>query len=124
LQDDSKYSVEDLPTLRTITTKLNLLNYTLKKVAKTEPKKKIPETDAIFEQVHKVNAEADCTDGVLRLSMDAKATVHIGPFSRGGKRLPIMTLRQKQFSISMVFFFLRWENHFLILPIARQQQIL
>lgn len=85
LQDDGKYSAEEMPTIRTISTKLNLLDYTLKKVAKTEPKKKIPQTDAIFEQVHKINNEADCTEGVLRLSMDAKATVYIGPFSRGGK---------------------------------------
>lgn len=75
LQDDGKYSTEELPTIRTISTKLNLMDYTLKKVAKTEPKKKISQTDAIFEQVHKVNDEADSTEGVLRLSMDAKATV-------------------------------------------------
>jgi len=85
LQNDEKYIDEELPTLRTISTKLNQLNYTLKKVAKIKPKKKIPETDAIFEQVHKVNAEADSTEGVIRLSMDAKAALHIGPFSRGGK---------------------------------------
>ncbi len=33
----------------------------------------------------KFNREADETDGVLRLSMDAKAKVNIGDFSRGGK---------------------------------------
>lgn len=47
--------------------------------------KKVPETDAIFDQVRKVNAEADETEGVLRLSMDAKASVKLGPFSRGGQ---------------------------------------
>lgn len=46
--------------------------------------KKIPETDAIFDQVRKVNREADETEGILRLSMDAKASVKLGPFSRGG----------------------------------------
>lgn len=46
--------------------------------------KKIPETDAIFDQVRKVNREADETDGTLRVSMDAKASVKLGPFSRGG----------------------------------------
>jgi hypothetical protein len=44
-----------------------------------------PETDAIFEEVHRANREADETEGVLRLSMDAKATVKLGPFSRGGR---------------------------------------
>ncbi len=31
------------------------------------------------------NEEADAEEGVLRLSMDAKATVKVGPFARGGK---------------------------------------
>jgi transposase len=31
------------------------------------------------------NQEADAADDILRLSMDAKATVKIGPFARGGK---------------------------------------
>ena len=30
------------------------------------------------------NEEADADEGVLRLSMDAKATVKVGPFARGG----------------------------------------
>ena len=47
--------------------------------------KKIPETDAIFEQVTQMNRTADATDDVLRISMDAKATVKVGPFARGGK---------------------------------------
>ena len=32
-----------------------------------------------------INQAADVADDVLRLSMDAKATVKIGPFARGGK---------------------------------------
>ena len=32
-----------------------------------------------------INQAADAADNVLRLSMDAKATVKIGPFARGGK---------------------------------------
>ena len=32
-----------------------------------------------------INGAADAADHVLRLSMDAKATVKVGPFSRGGK---------------------------------------
>ena len=38
----------------------------------------------IFEYVHNINALADATPGVLRLSMDAKASIKVGPFSRGG----------------------------------------
>lgn len=46
--------------------------------------KKIPQTDAIFKQVNEMNQAADQADNVLRISMDAKARVKIGPFSRGG----------------------------------------
>lgn len=76
---------KELPSVRTISAKLNALGYHPQKVAKSKPLKKIPETDAVFDQVHQVNQEADETEGVLRVSIDAKATVKVGPFSRGGK---------------------------------------
>jgi hypothetical protein len=47
--------------------------------------KKIRETDAIFEHLAQVNAEADADDTVLRLSLDAKASVWVGLFSRRGQ---------------------------------------
>lgn len=47
--------------------------------------KKIPETDAIFEQLAQVNAQADADESVLRLSLDAKASVWVGAYSRGGQ---------------------------------------
>jgi Rhodopirellula transposase DDE domain len=40
--------------------------------------------DAIVEQVRTVNAAADAAPEVLRVSIEAKATVKVGPFSRGG----------------------------------------
>ena len=49
------------------------------------PPKKVPQTDAIFEQLSRVNPQADEAPDVLRLSLDAKATVNIGPFSRRGR---------------------------------------
>jgi len=70
---------------RTIANKLNGLNYRPQKVKKCKPIKKIAETDAIFEQVHQINAEADDAEGILRISLDTKATVKIGEFSRNGK---------------------------------------
>lgn len=85
LLDGKKYTKHGLPTIRTISTKLNNLNFHPQKVAKTKPAKKIKETDAIFHQVHKTNRVADETYGVIRLSMDAKAKVNVGNFSRGGK---------------------------------------
>ncbi len=78
------YSEAQLPCVRTLRSKLNALGYRLRKVRKCRPVKKIPETDAIFEAVHGVNEAADQTDGVVRISLDTKATVKVGPFSRGG----------------------------------------
>jgi Rhodopirellula transposase DDE domain len=54
-----------------------------RRLPKVSPKK-IPETDAIFAQVNTVNRQADQDETVLRVSMDAKARVKIGAFSRGG----------------------------------------
>jgi hypothetical protein len=74
-----------LPTERTIRNKLSDLGIRPQRVKKCESKRKIPETDAIFKQVHLINAKADSDPNTLRLSMDCKATVNVGPFSRGGK---------------------------------------
>lgn len=78
------YNDAQLPCTRTLRNKLNDLGFRLRKVKKCQPLKKIPETDAIFDEVHRVNEEADQNEGVLRISLDTKATVKVGPFSRGG----------------------------------------
>jgi hypothetical protein len=49
------------------------------------PPKRVPQTDAIFEQLKLVNPEADRSEDTLRISIDAKATVNIGPSSRRGR---------------------------------------
>jgi transposase len=49
------------------------------------PPKRVEQTDAIFEQLKVVNPEADRAEDTLRVSIDAKATVIIGPFSRRGR---------------------------------------
>jgi hypothetical protein len=49
------------------------------------PPKRVPQTDAIFDQLKAVNPEADRARDTLRISIDAKATVNIGPFSRRGR---------------------------------------
>ena len=56
----------------------------MKKVKKSQPLKKIPETDAIFEQLALVNAAADADEKALRLSVDAKGTILLALLSRGG----------------------------------------
>lgn len=47
--------------------------------------KKLKETDAIFQHLSRVHQQAAQSTDTLRLSLDAKAPVLIGPFSRGGK---------------------------------------
>ena len=49
------------------------------------PPKRVKQTDAIFEQLKRVNPQADRADDALRISIDAKATVNVGPFSRRGR---------------------------------------
>jgi hypothetical protein len=85
LIDLEQYRNGYFPTPRTINNILNNLNYHPQTVLKTKELKKIPETNAIFEEVFKQNKWADETEGVLRLSMDAKAKLNIGEFSRRGK---------------------------------------
>ena len=86
LIDIKGYCSKKLPKSRTINNILNRLGYTLKRVQKTKPLKKIKETDAIFDNVHKINKEADNCPETLRISIDSKAKVNLGHFSRGGKK--------------------------------------
>lgn len=85
LIEEKGYTNQELPVSRTIGYKMNNLNFHPQTVAKCKPVKKIEETDAIFEQIFKINMETDNCGRSLRLSIDAKAKVKIGPFSRGGK---------------------------------------
>jgi hypothetical protein len=87
------YTDEQLPCEDTIRRKLNQLGYLVKAVQKSQPLKKIPKTDAIFAELHKVNPAADADPTVLRLSWDAKAPVLIGRFCRDGvSRLTVKAL--------------------------------
>jgi len=79
------YSSKELPSRRNMNDLLNQMGFRLRTVVKNRPAKKVPETDAIFEQLQVVNHEADATTGILRISMDAKAAVKIGLFSRRGR---------------------------------------
>ena len=77
------YTLDDF-CMRTVNNILNRLGYTLKKVLKTKPLKKIPETDAIFDNVNKQHDKAASNERVLRVSIDVKAKVKIGNLSRKG----------------------------------------
>lgn len=91
------YRDDELPGEETIRVKLNQLGYQLRSVQKSRPKKKIPETDAIFEQLDKVHAAAAEDETTLRASMDAKATILTGLFSRKGKTRVIVKAMDHDF---------------------------
>lgn len=76
--------ISRLPTTRTLRRLMNRRGFSLKKVRKTIPQKKIPQTDAIFGNVRAAQLRAEKDPSILRVSIDCKARVKIGPFSRGG----------------------------------------
>ena len=49
------------------------------------PLKKIKETNAIFANVNEAHKRAASDPTILRISIDNKAKVKLGPFDRGGK---------------------------------------
>jgi Rhodopirellula transposase DDE domain len=85
LMEQKGYQDNALPSAETIRVKTNQLDYQLRSVQKSRPQKKLPETDAIFHKLDQFRAQALADPSILRLSMDAKATVLIGPFSRRGR---------------------------------------
>ena len=82
---------DQLPSPSTMAEILNRNGYRLRKVVKAKPQKKLPETDAIFSNIKDKDGAPlkgeESVDGglVKRLSIDCKATVNIGDYSRGGK---------------------------------------
>lgn len=84
LIEEKGYSDTELPSRQTIGNILNRLAYRLKK-QNVKPLKKIPQTDAIFENVAQENQQSDANPKSLRLSIDSKANVKIGDLSREGK---------------------------------------
>ena len=62
---------------------LNRMGFRSRKVVKAKPQKKLKETQAIFNNI-KNDDHVLALGSVKRLSIDSKATVHIGASSRGG----------------------------------------
>jgi Rhodopirellula transposase DDE domain len=85
LIQEKGYRAEDLPAERTMRDILNRLNYRLKRIQKGKPLKKVPQTDAIFANVAAAQAEARAAPDSLEISVDTKAKVALGDYSRGGK---------------------------------------
>ena len=78
------WSDEQLPHENTIGVILNRLGYKLRRVQKAKPLKKVRQTDAIFDNVQRENGASDEREDSLRISIDSKAKVDLGEFSRGG----------------------------------------
>ncbi len=75
----------ELPCEKTIGNILNRLGYRLRRVQKAKPQKRVRQTDAIFDNVRRENEASDARADSLRISIDSKAKVNLGDFSRGGK---------------------------------------
>jgi len=85
LQTIKGYRAEDLPSERTMRDILNRMNYRLKRIQKGKPLRKTKETDAIFANVKAVREEVRDDPETLEISVDTKAKVKVGEYSRGGK---------------------------------------
>jgi len=96
------YQEPELPCNETLRQKLNQLGYHQRRVNKTKPLTKIPETDAIFEQLSPINQEADANPKTLRISVEAKATVKLGAFDRGGQTRVKTTAGDHDFATATV----------------------
>lgn len=75
LIEEKGYDPQTAPSERSLRRKLSALGYKPRRVAKSKPLRKIPETDAIFDAVHRINRAADADPGTIRLSIDTKTTV-------------------------------------------------
>ena len=65
---------------------LNRMGYRIKRIQKAKPLKKTEDTDAIFANVHAARQESGDDPGALEISIDTKAKVNQGGYSRGGKK--------------------------------------
>jgi hypothetical protein len=86
LQTRKGYTKKDLPSERTMRDVLNRMGYRLKRIEKAKPLKKTPQTDAIFANVEAARKEVEGDPSSLGISIDTKAKVNEGDYSRGGKK--------------------------------------
>ena len=85
LIDKKGWGDKDLPCVNTIGNILNRLGFRLRGVLKSKPIKKVRETDAIFDNVRRENEASDTRADSLRISIDTKAKLPVGEFSRDGQ---------------------------------------
>src|SRR3954447_17369944 len=85
LIDQKGWTDEELPHVNTIDEILNRLGYKLRRVQKAKPLKKVKETEAIFANVRQEKQAARDRPDVIPISMDARAKVAVGDYSRDGQ---------------------------------------
>jgi len=85
LQQRYGYAADRLPAERTLRDVLNRLGYRRKRIQKAKPLKKLPETDAIFANVVAARQRYAQDPEAVEVSLDTKAKVNEGDYSRGGK---------------------------------------
>jgi hypothetical protein len=86
LKSQKGYTDDRLPKERTMRDILNRMGYRIKRIQKAKPLKKTKDTDAIFANVHAARQESGDDPEALEISIDTKAKVNQGDYSRGGKK--------------------------------------
>src|SRR6266436_1769629 len=85
LIDQKGWTDDQWPCENTIGHMLNRLGYRMRRVQKAKPVKRVRATEAIFDHVHQEHHASDDREDSLRISIDTKAKLNVGEFSRGGK---------------------------------------
>jgi hypothetical protein len=85
LKQQKGYTPDRLPGERTMRDILNRMGYRLRRIRKAKPLKKLPETNAVFDNVKAAREKYKDDPETLEISMDTKAKVYEGNYSRGGK---------------------------------------
>ena len=86
LKGQKGYTDDRLPSERSMRDVLNRLGYRIKRIQKARPLKKTRDTDAIFDNVQAARERYEGDPETLQISIDTKAKVSEGGYSRGGKR--------------------------------------
>jgi len=86
LKSQKGYTADRLPSERSMRDILNRLGYRIKRIQKARPLKKTKDTDAVFDNVEACRERYEGDPEALEISIDTKAKVNEGDYSRGGKR--------------------------------------
>jgi hypothetical protein len=85
LRSQKGYGDDRLPSERSMRDILNRLGYRIKRIQKARPLKKTKDTDAVFDNVQAAREQYENDPEALEVSIDTKAKVNQGDYSRGGK---------------------------------------